>query len=1493
MNTSIEVEIYSYSAPLVMMERLHLRISPKTLDEMKDNGGGSFEILKSDPKVRAQPALLDYRNIVKFRLNDKIIGGFIIQNKDTVYVDEKEKLGERYKVSGEGLKCWFEDADVYPYNGLKPLSASDRNFSFASERGSWYKASDWVTPYRVVAQANTSVNPWKYAPAHWPDVPTAYWIWDRESRGNTPVGDVYFRYEFTTTSTAEYSVFAAGDDAYEIFVDAQLVSTTQGGSAYSEVNRVDFSLDAGDHILAFRVRNYGGAAGLLAALFKVGDAATNTPATLLTYTGHPSDSGWKVNGYPTQAPGWTPGEIIIKLLNEAQARGVLFPNNLTLTFSATQDSAGQSWGEVFPWSFTVGSSLATVVARLEEMACDVWIDPNTYQLYVWKSRGTTRNNANTPVQLMIGRNLVSAEEKGQADIKNFLLVETEDGWITATDSATNSASKYGRIEGSLSTNAAPDISRTLAKEVFKQKALPETAATFEIVPIDDAMPFVHFFVGDWVYAVGATGDKELRRIMSLSVTEDKAGNPVYALEFDTIFRDRLTKLENWLSRVSNSSSLGGGLSNGGTGGGGVIVRPPGQTTMRVPRPPTDVSGSADGSWNDDGAASVEAALNWTAPTSGTDNGSITVDFFEVWGKRQSNDPKDVFKNLTTVTTPQASIGGFQPAETWIFKVRARSLAGVWSDFSTEYPLPMAVSLAPMVPPSPPIASSKLGTATVRWSGLLGGAEPPVQFAYVYAVMGETAEGGYDRVGQSLRSAGEIVVTDLPVGATRWFKLIAVDRRGVATGASAAVSVVVEGIDIGDIGADIEAAIEEAKEIANAAQLSADGKNVITYHSDAPNVDGTRAGDTWFRRSGDIIIAQWQWDGAAWVSQTVGSTVIANLDAGKITTGFLNAARLQAGTIAVDKLIVTDSSNLIPYGDFESTEGFPWIIAPDDATYFERRSQATGVQSGIYFLRVAGSPGPTRSAVLNIRPVANAGEEYYLSFWARMGTSGGWNGTTSNSKVRVANQDGAQIKSLPFETAALTSGVWVKLEANFVCPAGVTSFSISIVNDATQGFVWLDDLVLKRKSGGELIVDGAITAAKIKTGTITANELAANSVTANALAAGSVTAVAVAANSITTNKLTIGDFTNLLDDPSFIENMPNGSWGSPNGATASINRYTDRAYASALRFLSNSLVISTSYNSNIIPCMPGDKFYAEVQRIVTSSGNSGGIGHIVKWRLADGTEAANTNRTDKTNGIISNVWTAPANAVSVQYGLSINADFVVGNNGYFINPTFRRMTEGSLIVDGAIDGKTITGALIRTAASGARVEMTNQGIRVLNSSNVEQVKLGYGIGTGMEIRNPATNALVPLSSIVFGTLYAAQPAGSPLVATNTTNASQTWSGSNTTITSPTSSAIIFITVKAYFSRDSWVGGEPYLQAYGNIRFYLVDPAGVEADKFVGWVSYQVKKAIFEPVSFMTQDIVTNLTVGKSYRVRMDLTNLFSNGDAGKHTATEAQLTLLPR
>ena len=90
----------------------------------------------------------------------------------------------------------------------------------------------------------------------------------------------------------------------------------------------------------------------------------------------------------------------------------------------------------------------------------------------------------------------------------------------------------------------------------------------------------------------------------------------------------------------------------------------------------------------------------------------------------------------------------------------------------------------------------------------------------------------------------------------------------------------------------------ASSAASAAQTTADGKNKIYRQSTTPT--GTfSVGDLWFDTANDNRISRW--DGSSWVQYGLGNAAIANLDAGKITTGYLAADRIEAASIAGTKI----------------------------------------------------------------------------------------------------------------------------------------------------------------------------------------------------------------------------------------------------------------------------------------------------------------------------------------------------------------------------------------------------------------------------------------------------------------------------------------------------------------------------------------------------------------------------------------------------------------
>jgi hypothetical protein len=646
LRTGIEVEVYSAADPKVYLGLLPYRLTPQFLEQKNDTGSGRVVIHASDPSVAANKALLDARNVFKGKVDGQVHSAFVVQEIDADYITKDEALGDTKEVSGEGLRTWFNDAIVYPYNGIKQNSGDTRYFNFASERGSWYKTANWKTTTKVAKYSITPNNgsPWNTRPAEWPDAPDAYWVWDRtqSSASQAPAGFAYFRYEFDTTDATniDYSIFSAADDQYDLYVDgAILASVKEKKTAFSLTARTDFELQPGHHIIGVRVQNNGGYAGLILSLFKAGVVNTagdlEESATLMTYTGInsvdslndtldrakevvaqrraaynavPTDDdhveqrqaasialeqalqrqiniantidevefqqsknniGWVINAYPATAPGWTPGEIMNTLLAEAKKRGVKFPNWLTPTFTNTVDSDGTPWPRLLDWSFGVGTKYTDVLEKLEEVSCDIVVDPTDYSLHMYIEQGSHRSVQSTALQPVIfekGKNVAKAGDKTVSNLLNALIVKTEDGYAESTSSS-SSIAKWGRVEDFLSTDSSLALSSDVANAVFKTRDKPQNSATFELIDVDGARPNVDFFVGDWVMAPASDGTIVERRVMSLTLAEDnKTGEPEWTIEFDTIYDELIKRYDRWLQTAADGT-LGGSVANTGGGGG--------------------------------------------------------------------------------------------------------------------------------------------------------------------------------------------------------------------------------------------------------------------------------------------------------------------------------------------------------------------------------------------------------------------------------------------------------------------------------------------------------------------------------------------------------------------------------------------------------------------------------------------------------------------------------------------------------------------------------------------------------------------------------------------------------------------------------------------------------------------------------------------------------------------------------------------------------------
>lgn len=831
----IELLVYKYNdwdgEPI---GQLPVRLKPMFLEELKANGGGSFDLPLDVARSLPNPELLEYRNLVKIRVDGNTIGGFMIGKQNDDPITQEEAVGEKKAIAGEGLKIILDDAAVLPKGGLKRASSTKRAFNFSSEEGAWYNPASWINPFNL-GQIHTKPNgAWGAFPEEFPSNTAAQWIWGTPYASQMPLGTCYFRYKFTVIAETQYALYAACDNYLGIWLNGEHLATSdpQNWDAWHKATRVTFTLPPGDHVLGFTGANASSSTGVISGPAALVMALMRVDGDNETLVGKSGTGNWKVLPYPTQAPAWSTGEVVLKLLQEAEDFGVFFPTWFTTTFTATHDSYGNPWDGALDWIFDVGESYTSVVQKLEELLCDMWIDPSDMTINLVNKRGVDRSVTKfdvdgitileAPLKFEKGKNLRKASTAGVGKMKNHLLIRTEAGWMLEDNEYDPGTLKYGKLMAKLDTNASEALSKQLAQLVFAERGTAEEGASYEVIVTDGFVPWVDYFPGDWVLAPNKDGISVKRRIMSISLEETETGAALYTMEFDTIFRDTSDRVNRFMSKTGGGS-LGTSYSNAGAtppSAGGPIVIPPGPVILTLPEAPDGLAATSEGSWTSDGMRAVSTvSLTWLPVTTNTDGSATVPSYYEVWGFVTSE--PDSLNLLALVPTAEAVIPGLQPDTNWTFRVRAFNDASRSGQFSTDITHTTLGPTTPMAAPSMPVLSSQLGLLVVDWDGFINtSVSPPPQFRYTRVEASLNNGLFWFNTGATFpRGGGSVSIPNFNVGATVDVRLIAIDGLGIESDPSLSAEITITGVDLGDLDQDVTDAIEAAEDAANAARES--------------------------------------------------------------------------------------------------------------------------------------------------------------------------------------------------------------------------------------------------------------------------------------------------------------------------------------------------------------------------------------------------------------------------------------------------------------------------------------------------------------------------------------------------------------------------------------------------------------------------------------------------------------------------------------------------
>lgn len=250
------------------------------------------------------------------------------------------------------------------------------------------------------------------------------------------------------------------------------------------------------------------------------------------------------------------------------------------------------------------------------------------------------------------------------------------------------------------------------------------------------------------------------------------------------------------------------------------------------------------------------------------------------------------------------------------------------------------------------------------------------------------------------------------------------------------------------------------------------------------------------------------------SVTANALSVNSVTAGKIAAAAVGADQVAANSLTSKHIAIGDFTNHASGSDFEDAALVPWEMPSSN------NRNSSQKKTGSWSLQLTSVD--TASANLLTPIDCGGGDEFYVSTQMLRGSA--WNGTDGNAKIRFFNYStGSLIAGLPYGAPQMPSAsTWYKKEMSFVVPAGCTKMGVQLVKDATAGALHLDDIEIRRRNGGNLIVDGSINADKIAAGTIVAG---------SAIIANSAIGTAMIGN-LQVSSLKIGD--NAVTSPYFVE-----------------------------------------------------------------------------------------------------------------------------------------------------------------------------------------------------------------------------------------------------------------------------------------------------------------------------------------------------------------------
>lgn len=594
----------------------------------------------------------------------------------------------------------------------------------------------------------------------------------------------------------------------------------------------------------------------------------------------------------------------------------------------------------------------------------------------------------------------------------------------------------------------------------------------------------------------------------------------------------------------------------------------------------------------------------------------------------------------------------------------------------------------------------------------------------------------------------------------------------------------------------DVAISLAQQAASGAQTSADGKTKITYSTSAP-VNGTSlgaVGDTWFVRnvSTGVVSAHYEATAAnTWGIKTLSNTVIAALDAGKITTGTLSADRIAANALSIGKVNGLQSAL-----DAKATP------AQVEAAKQQAITDATAAAATDAQTKANEAKAAAEAAAKTYADTVASGAE--ADAIAAAATDAQSKADAAQAAAVAAAAADATAKANQAKTDALNEAIADASQKYDYARARVTDWTYPNSTEIDGAFlrtgtVAANQIIVGNGNNTPLSTEVASKATPAQVATAKSEALTAASTDATTKASNAQSAAITTAGTNATT--TYGPIKTLVEGWKYTgQTTINGGVIQTDTVTAgqiaadaitgkhSVTGATVQTTATAARGLKLTSTGLLAYNASGTATLS----------INASTGAISMLGALTSGSTVTGATV--------TGGTIQSEATAARGVKITSAGLT--AYDSAGASTFAITGSTGAVTmKGALTSGSTITGATVTGGLIQTTNTVARgIEMTTTGLKAYDASGSPTFVIDAATGTvGMKgsLTSGSTISGATITGSDFSTVYSS---GNPYITINQ-NGMNAWKADGT------AGFILTTEGRSYFYNDSYVFGD--MRVTGNM------------------------------------------------------------------------------